>query len=141
MSRDVVADPWRTEIDELHAFFEAYFLGRIPEDEIGRAERALARNFTMVRPDGVEADRAATLSSILDGHGYADVLEITVTEHRLIISTDQHVVSTYVENHRLRDRTNHRVATVVFERDPDGPNGLRWARVQETWRDPRPSDP
>lgn len=133
--REVVANPWRTEIDELHAFFEAYFLGRIAKDEIGRVERALASDFTILGPHGDESDRAATLAAIENGHGHTDSLEITVSEHRLIVSTDAHVVATYVENHKLIDRTNHRVATVVFERDPDGPNGLRWIRVQETWRD------
>lgn len=133
--REVVANPWRSEIDELHAFFEAYFLGRLDRADIGRVERALARDFTMLGPNGTEADRTATLSTIENGHAHTDSLEITVTEHRLIVSTDEHVVATYVENHTLADRTNHRVATVVFVRDPDGPNGLRWVRVQETWRD------
>ncbi|MEM7287487.1 MAG: hypothetical protein AAF480_14140 [Actinomycetota bacterium] len=132
--REVVANPWRTEIDELHAFFEAYFLGAIPREEIGRVERALARDFTILGPHGAESDRKATIAAIEDGHAHTDSLEITVTEHRLIASTEDHVVATYVENHRLTDRTNHRVATVVFTRDPDGPNGLRWVRVQETWR-------
>ena len=132
--REVVANPWRTEIDELHAFFEAYFLGRLERTDIGRVERALARDFTMLGPDGTESDRATTLSAIENGHDHTEALEITVTEHRLIASTDDHVVATYVENHTLADRTNHRVATVVFTRDPAGPNGLRWVRVQETWR-------
>ena len=39
---------WKTEINELHAFFEAYFLGKIPKDEIDRVERALARDFTIL---------------------------------------------------------------------------------------------
>ena len=133
--REVVANPWRTEIDELHAFFQAYFLGKLDRPDIGRVERALARDFTMLGPDGAESDRAATLAAIEHGHAHTDSLEITVTEHRLIVSTDQHVVATYVENHKLADRSNHRVATVVFVRDPDGPNSLRWVRVQETWRE------
>ena len=132
--RDAVANPWRTEIDELHAFFEAYFLGSLPSSEIGRVERALAPDFTMLGPDGTESDRTRTVAAIEQGHAHTDSLEITVSEHRLIVSTDHHVVATYVETHRLADRSNHRVATVVFVRDPDGPNGLRWLRVQETWR-------
>jgi hypothetical protein len=43
------------------------------------------------------------------------------------------VIATYVEHHQLRDRANHRLATVVFRVDPEGSNGLRWLRVHETW--------
>ena len=132
--RERLANPWRTEIDELHAFFEAYFLGRIPKGEIARVEQALARDFTLVAPGGTELDRRATLAGIEGAHGSTETLDIAVTEHRLIASTDDHAVATYVESHHELDRSTHRVTTVVFARDPDGPNGLRWLRVHETWR-------
>ena len=122
---------WHEEIDELHAFFEAYFLGT--EDSLDRFEAALADGFTTVGPDGAEHDRASTVRMVRDGHGHTDSLTITTSDHRLLAATDDLVVATYVEHHELRDRANHRLATVVFRVDPAGPNGLRWLRVQETW--------
>ncbi len=128
---------WQREIDELHAFFEAYFLGT--EDSLDRFESVLADGFTIVGPDGAEGDRPATLQMVRDGHAHTDSLSITVSDHRLLARTDELIVATYVEHHQLRDRTNHRLATVVFHVDPAGPNGVRWLRVHETWLDADPA--
>ncbi len=59
---------------------------------------------------------------------------ITVTEPRLLLDAGDTLIASYVENHQLADRSNHRVSTVVFTTDAGSPNGLRWRRVHETWR-------
>ena len=126
-------DPWHREILDLHDFFEAYFLGTAPVDELDRLEAALADDFTIVGPHGVESSRVETVDSIRAGHGHSSHLRITVTEARLISDDDDTVTARYVENHELADRTNHRLSTVVFVRSADAPNGLRWRTVHETW--------
>lgn len=122
---------WRDEIVELHEFFEAYFLGT--ESSLGRAESALAPEFTIVTPDGAESDRAGTLEMLRNGHAHATELSITTTDHRLIAGTDEVVVAGYVEHHQFGHRENHRCSTVVFIADPGAPNGWSWRHVQETW--------
>jgi len=122
---------WLAEIEELHNMFESYFLGTTTS--LARAEVALAAEFAIVGPDGVEADRAQTMAALLAGHGHTSSLEISITDAELILETNDIVVARYVENHQLSDRTNHRLATVVFIRSPAGPNGLLWRRVHETW--------
>ena len=124
---------WQREIDELHHFFEAYFLGT--EDALDRVEAALGPAFTFVGPDGDQTDRQATIDRIEAGHGHASQLRITTTEHHLLHETDEVVVASYVERHELSASSNRRLSTVVFTVDPDGPNGLRWLRVHETWLD------
>jgi len=47
---------WSEEIDGLHAFFEAYFLGT--ESSLDRVEAVLAPDFSIVGPHGVESDDA-----------------------------------------------------------------------------------
>ncbi|MEM9893476.1 MAG: DUF4440 domain-containing protein [Actinomycetota bacterium] len=124
-------DAWHREIDELHAFFEAYFLGTT--DSMDRVEEALADDFTIVGAHGLTSDRVATVDAIRDGHEHMRSLRIVCSRHRLLAETDDVVVAAYVETHELADKTNHRQSTVVFRRDDDGPNGLRWVRVHETW--------
>lgn len=122
---------WIEEIDGLHEFFEAYFLGT--EQSLERFESALDEKFTIVGPDGAENDRAATVRMVRDAHGHTDSLTISTSDHRLLAETDELLVATYIEHHQLRDGVNHRLATVVFRIDPEGSNGLRWLRVHETW--------
>ncbi len=122
---------WREEIDQLHAFFEAYFTGE--ETSLDRVDAALAPAFTIVGPHGVETDRDGTLKMLADGHAHTDSLTITTTDHRLLFESEDMAVATYVEHHELSDRTNQRLSTVVFVADSAAPNGLRWLRVHETW--------
>lgn len=122
---------WREEIEELHDVFEAYFLGSI--DSLERIEAALGIDFTIVGPNGVESSRAETVQALASGHGHTASLLITVTEPRLLIENDDLLIASYIENHELAGRKNHRRSTVVFSKDDVGPNGLQWHRVHETW--------
>lgn len=125
---------WQTEIAELHAFFEAYFLGALPDD-LYRVDAALAPAFVMAGPDGNESSREQVMASLKAGYRHTSSLKITTSEYRLVHDSDTVVIAAYTESHQLSDRSNHRRATVVFLRDPQGPNGLCWLRVHETWID------
>lgn len=125
---------WQREIDELHAFFESYFLGRTAS--IARVDAVLAPEFTMAGPDGSVGDRATTMQAIEAGHGHTDHLTIRCSDHLLLCESDPLVVAQYIEHHELRDRSNHRRTTVVFRRDATAPNGLVWVRAHETWIPP-----
>ena len=122
---------WREEIEELHEFFEAYFLGT--ESSLDRVDRVLSPTFTIVGPHGVESDRAATMQALVEGHGHTTSLRITTTDHRRILADGNVVIASYIEHHELAERSNHRLSTVVFTLDDDAPNGLRWEHVHETW--------
>jgi len=124
---------WREEIDELHAFFEAYFLGT--ESSLERVEAALAPDFTMVGTNGVESDRESTMRMILAGHGHTVNLSITTSDHRLILQSGDTVVATYIEQHELSDGGTRRLSTVIFTADAAAPNGVLWLRVHETWQE------
>ncbi len=122
---------WREEVDELHQFFEAYFLGT--ESSIERAEAVFAPEFRFVSVSGIDSDRASTLQMITDGHAHTSNLTITTSDHRLILHTDEVLVATYIEHHQLSEGANHRLSTVVFVPDATAPNGLQWKHVHETW--------
>ena len=122
---------WVAEVDGLHEFFEAYFLGS--ESSLDRLEAVLAPGFTMAGPDGSVSNRDEIVRMVADGHAHTDSLRIEIGGHRLVAEGDEVVVGTYVETHHLSDRRNDRLTTVVFEADPDAPNGVRWLHAQETW--------
>lgn len=127
---------WQTEIIELHEFFEAYFLGTIPLDALGRADAAFHHDFTMVGPHGELRNRATILQMLHDGHAHTRQLEISTSDHTLVIDDADTVVATYVErHHQPDDHDNARRTVVVFVRDEAAPNGLAWRHAQETWLD------
>lgn len=126
-------ESWEREIVELHEHFEAYFLGTI--DSLDRVEAALAPEFTMAGPDGGVAPRAKVMSALLAGHAHATSLRISISDTALLAAGDEFVVASYVENHELADRSNHRRTTVVFVKETAAPNGLQWLRAHETWID------
>lgn len=125
------------EIVELHDAFEAWFLGNLAD--LGRVDRALHDTFTFVDPYGGTSDREGTMADLHAGRAHTTALKITTSDHRVVFESDTVVVAEYVEQHQLAQRTNARRATVVFTRDADAPNGLRWLRVHETWL-PEPAE-
>ena len=122
---------WVREIDELHEYFEAYFLGTT--SSLDRLEAALAPGFTMTSPDGSVSGRAESVRMVADGHAHTSSLRIETTDHHLVVETGQVTVASYIETHHLAERRNDRRTTVVFERSAEAPNGLRWLHAQETW--------
>jgi len=124
---------WRREIEELHQFFEDWFLGT--ESSMQRVEEVFAPDMTFVGPNGAETNRDETIRMIRDGRAHTTDLRITTTDHRLLHRADDVLVASYVEHHQLAETSNRRLSTVVFLADPDAPNGLLWLRVQETWID------
>ncbi len=129
-----MAEPWVTEIDELHAFFEAYFLGTLPADDVSRFAGVLDDAFTIVAPNGSMSTRAETIAAVSAGHAHTTDMSLTTKDHALIHADDTTVIASYVEHHGWTDgRENERLSTVVFRVDDAMPNGLRWLRVHETW--------
>lgn len=125
---------WSEEITELHEFFEALFSGR--ETSLERAESALAADFTIVGPDGHESSRAQTIEMLEAGRDQRTDLDMSTSDHRLLVDTDDVIVAGYIEHHHAPDGDTHRQSTVVFVPDTDAPNGVRWLRVHETWINP-----
>ncbi len=126
-------EPWHLEIIELHKFFEAYFLGTIDADDVGRLEVALAPDFTIVGPGGGESSRDQTVAAIRGAHAHTSQLRISITDARLLVEWPDLLVARYVEHQELADAVTDRVSTVVFSRAADAPNGLGWRTVHETW--------
>lgn len=129
---------YRTEIEELHGFFQAW-LGGVPHEgevRFERLERALAPGFTFVTPGGRALERSAVVEGVRSGRSSRPGLRIEVGDPRLLHDAGDLLVATYEEWQHEGERTTGRRSTVVFRRDEDGPNGLRWLHVHETWIEP-----
>ena len=126
-------EAWHREIVELHEFFQGYFLGTIDADDVGRLEAALAADFTIVGPGGGVTARADTVAAVRGGHASATQLRITVIGAQLLVDGPDVVVARYEEHHESANGATGRLSTVVFTRESDAPNGLRWRTVHETW--------
>ena len=124
---------WHDEIIQLHEFFEAYFLGTVPEDDLSRMDAALSPGFTHLGPHGAVTDRAGTIAAVRAGYAHTQSLEITITEASVLAESDGLIVCRYVENHALTAGSNHRWSTAAFVPDDSAPNGLAWVTVHETW--------
>lgn len=123
--------PAELEITELHDFFEKWYDGAVGEDVVVRLEEALHGDYSMVFPDGTERDRASTIEGVRT-HRDAGAVTIIVNEITVLYEDDDVVVASYLETQQRLDGGDRRRSTVVFLKDAEGPNGLRWLRVHET---------
>lgn len=126
---------WRSEVDELHQFFQALFLAEV--DSVDRADAAFGSEFSFVGPDGARSGRHEVLAQLVAGRGHSSQLRIEIEGHRTIVETDDLIVAEYIEVHYFAEGENRRRSTVVFDIDPTGPNGVRWRHVHETLLPPK----
>lgn len=127
------------EVEALHAFFEAWFLGRIGDDDasFARLGRALAEDFTMITPDGATIGRAQVLGGLRTMHGAHGgsnpPFRIEIREARARPLGADACLVTYEEWQTLEGAVRRRASTAVLARRADAPDGLRWLHVHETW--------
>lgn len=125
-----------TEITELHAFFEHWFSGQFKErdDVFQRVENALHPDFEIITPKGDRLDQSEILDSIRAGFDAHSELSIDLKNIELFHVGSDVAVATFEEwQTEPPEGPTGRLSTVVFTLDDDGPNGLRWLHLQETW--------
>ena len=128
------ADRTRAEIQELHAFFDTWFAGTMPNDGLvfDRFASVTAEGFHIIAPGGAPLDRDAILGAVFMGWGRG-AMNIR-TKHEIVRhETDELIVCTYEEWQVVDERDRGRLSTVVFRNRADTPNGLEWLHVHETW--------
>jgi hypothetical protein len=133
-----LAERCRTEIEALHDVFEAWLSGTCPNTDtaFARIQKALAPTFQLIHPEGRWMARSDILGGLRDNHGGQPDLTIDIRNVQVLDAGDVLVVAAYEEWQEAPDATDARQSTVVFRRDPEAPNGLRWHHVHETWLRP-----
>jgi len=126
---------YELEIEELHRFFVAWFLGELPRtaENFARFTHATAPGFTLISPGGAMIDYAVAVEWIENAHGSRSNFNIWTENFRLHQHLDEIAIVTYEEWQETADGVTSRLSTAVFADDVTAPNGVRWLHVHETW--------
>ncbi len=129
------AECCRREIVELHQFFEDWISGKLPKDKktFTRFIDATAPGMMLVSTDGQVLDYDQLVDWIYNAHGSEPefALWVEVIEPHGIF--DSVALLTYQEWQERTGGRNVRRSTVLFEKNQDAPNGVRWLHVHETY--------
>lgn len=124
------------EIVALHRFFDAWFTGRVPGDEatLARFSGVLADDFEIVSPGGNRLGRGAILDFVRAAHGRHAPGRFRLWIERVAARPLDagHVLATYEEWQEQDGERRGRLSSAVLARR-DGPHGLVWRHLHETW--------
>ena len=128
-------DRCRTEVVELHQFFQQWLSGSLTRTDatFGRVAQALGSGFTLITPDGVLVEREALLHSLREAHGTRPDLQIGIKEFRVHHREGKILVATYLEWQQSAGSLTVRLSTAIFRETDDRPNNLQWLHVHDTW--------
>ena len=125
------------EIVQLHEFFEAWFTGRIEQNEenLRRLADVIADEFLIVSPNANIIDKATLLTNVRKAYGSQSdqpySIRIENLHGRRLES--QLFLAVYEEWQKVGDEDKGRLTTVVFGSKTGTPNSLEWLHVHETW--------
>ena len=128
------------EIVELHAFFQDWFNGTIPESgsAFDQFTAGMAESFTMRMPGGERFDHDSIIERVRGAYGYAresGPVKIWIENIRTVESGEDRAVIEYEEwqtdSPAAPPRGRRSVAT--FETDANVPNGVAWVDLHEEW--------
>jgi hypothetical protein len=128
----------RNEIEELHAFFQAWFSGAIAQSEqnFARVTTVLSPQFTLIGPDGRLNESVTVIGWLRGGYGSRPSFRLWTEQIAVRHRVGDLVLATYEEGQEIGGAPNRRLSSVLFRRRADAPNGLEWLHVHETWLHP-----
>ncbi len=128
----------RTEILELHQFFENWFAARLDrtEENFRRLSSVLAPDFEHISPEAVLSSREKLLEGLWEFYGsYRDqaVYRIQIKEYRgRPLEEGLHLVN-YEEWEEREGGRKGRLTTALFRPTSGARNGVEWLHVHEVW--------
>jgi len=125
----------RAEVESLHRFFEGWFSGALPRDEL--ESEFLCRfdpGFVLIPPTGGVLTLEELAASLLVSHGTRPDFGISIRNVEVRSVSAGHVLANYEEWQQdglaSARCQNARITTVLFQNvEP-----LRWVHVHETWK-------
>ena len=128
----------RREVNELHEFFVDWFNGESEAPEFSRFERALARGFVIITPDGRLRERVEILEQVRNARGsWQQPGEppgcIHIENFQLRWQHGNVILCSYEEWQEGRAETKGRLSTAVFGLRAETPNGVEWLHLHEVW--------
>ncbi len=127
----------RTEIVELHRFFEDWFRARLPQTEANfkRVSEVLEERFEIISPRGDLMTREKLLAVLWEFYGgYRDQQYRIWTEgHRSRGLAEGQLLVTYQEWEEIEGEKKGRLTSAIFRKEEQAPNGVKWLHVHEVW--------
>jgi hypothetical protein len=139
MTDSSLAERCAAEVAELHAFFELWFVGELPETRaaLERFSGVLADDFRMVQPSGLTRSKGGITRDVFDAHAVHDDVTVETSTFEPRVVGPETCLGTYEEWQTVGDDRTGRISTVLFRRAPETPNGVEWVHLHETWLDHR----
>jgi hypothetical protein len=125
----------RTEIEEVHRFFQEWFAGRLPREAFDRVD-VLAEDFRIVWPDGSLTTRVELLERLQSAYGSRAEAPLTIEIDRIELREVGPALwlATYEEWHGSETERQGRLSSAVLRLKAEGtPHGVEWLHVHETW--------
>ena len=127
----------RTEIVELHRFFEDWFRARLPQTEANfkRVSEVLEERFEIISPRGDLMTREKLLAVLWEFYGgYRDQQYRIWTEgHRSRGLAEGQLLVTYQEWEEIEGEKKGRLTSAIFRKEEQAANGVKWLHVHEVW--------
>lgn len=126
----------KTEICQLHDFFQAWFTGALAntDENFTRFAAVMAAGFAIINPSGKLTERPALLTGLRAAHGRQPGIRIWTQNHQLRHQAGDLTLVTYEEwQTTAAGETTARSSTVLFQAQAGAPNGVVWLHVHETW--------
>ena len=130
-----MVDVCRKEIEELHQFFQDWFNGDLPETAVSFARFAdvMAPDFEMVSPNGRSVPITSLQPALRHRYNSWQNGRIWIKNVRVHCQKGVLLLVVYEEWQAVDGEENGRLSSVLFQQQPNLPNGLLWLYVHETW--------
>ncbi|NJN83341.1 MAG: DUF4440 domain-containing protein [Caldilineaceae bacterium] len=133
-------DHCRSEIKQLHRFFEQWFQATIPntDEAFARLPAVIHPSFALISPEGSRTERQALLTWIRNTHGARPSLRLWTEQIEPVYVETDLALLVYHEWQEGEAARSARISSALFRRAADAPCGVQWVHVHETWL-PQPS--
>ena len=132
--QDELGEQCRREVIELHAFFQGWLGGVLPEDEetFARFTDAIGPEMMLVSTDGQLLSHDSLVAWIQHAYGSEPGFRLWVENIQVRKAIGGVAVVLYEEWQDRAAGRNVRQSTALFEVHKAAPNGVRWLHVHET---------
>ena len=123
------------EIHELHQFFQDWYNNQLSltDENFSRCVNVLDPNFRIIFPSGDQLQYQTLLNILRNAHGSRKNMRIWIKRIQVLHQIGDLVLAIYEEWQEIDSQVNSRLSTVLFQKAPKTPNGVRWLHVHETW--------
>ena len=129
----------KTEIEELHLFFEQWYNGLIDKTtaKFERVTKVLHPKFLLISPNGQKLSREEILQVVWDAHGsraqFDIPMRIWIKNYQFRQISDSLFLAIYEEWQTIDNTDKGRVSTALFMKQKNNFQDLIWFHGHETW--------